>query len=104
MGRQLHGKKRIEIVVEGALLEPVLDEIDEAGATGYTVLPALTGRGRDGLWEAGGLSQAFTRVLVIVIAAPGIAARLIDALDHILVDYTAIVTVSDVEVLRDDHF
>lgn len=104
MGLELYAKKRVEIVVEGALMEAVLDVVDEAGATGYTVLPALSGRGNTGLWEAGGLSQAFTRVLVVVIANAETATRLIGALDHILDDYTAIVTVCDVEVLRDDHF
>ena len=46
-----HPKKRVEIMIEAPALARVTDALDRAEATGYTVLPALAGRGNGGNWQ-----------------------------------------------------
>jgi hypothetical protein len=99
-----HPKKRLEFVVAASLQRSLIDLIDEAGAPGYTVLPVLGGRGRDGTWESGHSSQAFSMVAVVVVCDSLVADRLAEAVQPMLDDFNAIVTISDVGVLREEHF
>lgn len=101
---RLHPKKRVEIVVEAARAPAVIEAIDEAGAKGYTVVPNVSGRGNKGVRDEAHLSDVFKNVLIIVVAAEAIAARVVERTQALLEDYAGIVVVSDVEVVRDEHF
>ena len=100
----LHAKKKVEIIVEASLLEDALALIERLGARGYTVVPARAGRGVDGVWETGNISGAFQMVMVIVIADAAVAERIVEQAFTLLERYTAIVYVSDVEVVRGAQF
>lgn len=102
--RPTHAKKRVEIIVEASLMRPAIDLIDRVGATGWTVFDGLAGRGNDGRWDRGPGSDAFRRVMIVVICAPDLADRLVDEAFALLNRYSAIVTVSDVAVVRGDRF
>ena len=99
-----HPKKKVEIIVERPLLRAVLDLVDGLGATGYTVLPTEIGRGRSGTWKADDISGASDRVMVVVITSEELADRIITGAYELLESYTAIVLLSDVAVVRHDHF
>ena len=101
---QTHGKKKLEIIVESALVGRVLSLIEQHGAKGYTVLPGRAGAGHAGTWKEGQISSAFNMEMVLVIADAGVAEPLLEAAHELLRDYTAIILVSDVEVIRADHF
>jgi nitrogen regulatory protein PII len=51
MSIETHPKKRVEIMIEAPALTRVTDALDHAQATGYTVMPALAGRGNGGGWQ-----------------------------------------------------
>ena len=51
----MHPKKRIEVIIEAPLVERLLAVLDAQQVSGYTVLPALGGRGRGGRWRRDGL-------------------------------------------------
>lgn len=97
-------KKRVEIIVERSLLNTLVEVIDDAGATGYTVFPCLAGRGEHGPWQSGDLSPAFDRVYILVITNELVAQALLANLREYLTRYSAVVTVSDSRVIRGDRF
>ena len=99
-----HAKKKVEVIVERPLLRDVIEVIDELGATGYTVLPTVAGRGQDGPWRADDVSSAFDRVMIVVITGEDVAERIVERAYHLLQDYNAIVILSDVAVVRGDRF
>ena len=99
-----HPKKRVDIVVEATLLDRTLGVIDRCGASGYTVLPCLSGRGREGTWRADDPSAAFGRVWIMVVVDATIAERLVEESYEALERYSAVVTVTDVEVVRGSRF
>jgi PII-like signaling protein len=99
-----HPKKRLEFVLDASLQRSLIELIDKAGAPGYTVLPVQAGRGRDGTWTAGHTSNAFSMVSVLVICDADAAERLAEEVLPKLEDFSAIVTITDVQVLREKHF
>lgn len=99
-----HARKKVEIIVERPLLAELLDLLDEEGAAGYTVVPAIAGKGLAGRWRADDISGALDRVMVVVITNEAVAEALVARAFDLLKDYTAIVYVSDVAVVRGDRF
>jgi nitrogen regulatory protein PII len=100
----MHPRKRIEIVVEAVRAEAVTGLLDRLGATGWTVLPVLAGRGRQGIRRAGDPGGVDDNVVVVCIASAEVTGRVVAAQAELLGARPAIVTVSDCLVLRADHF
>jgi nitrogen regulatory protein PII len=102
---QLHKKKRIEIIIERPILRRMTDALDTSGVRGYTILPAHGGSGQDGAWERDGLvSAAGAMVAIICILDATNLEPVLDAIYAVVERQIGIVSVSDVEVIRSDHF
>jgi len=101
---QLHPKKRIEIVVEASCAPKILEMIEATGAKGYTLLHEVSGKGHRGVRNDSHLTDVFRNVLIIVVAAESTALEIVSKSQPLLENYAGIVTVSDVEVVRNEHF
>ncbi len=101
----MHPKKRVEIVVEAPALHRLTDALDRAGVTGYTIVPALAGRGRGGSWSGEGLAgDAGRMVIVVSIVDAARADAVVSGVYAVLARQIGVVSVSDVAVIRADHF
>lgn len=100
---QTYPRKKIELIVENAYLPAMLTMIDASGATGYTVIRDILGRGRHGERGREALGEN-GNALVMVITTGVIAETILAGSQRILGDGFGIVTLSDVQVLRPDHF
>lgn len=100
----MHARKRIEIVMEAVRAEEVTDWLDELGASGWTVLPVTAGRGRQGLRRGGVPGGIFDNVVILCIVSAEVAARIVERKEELLGARPAIVTISDCQVLRGEHF
>jgi nitrogen regulatory protein PII len=94
--RFLSKMKRVEIVVEAQQIDRLV-RIVEKHATGYTLVPGVTGFGEHGLREQGMV------VLVTVVTEEHLDAILAAILPS-LNERANILLVSDVMVLRPEHF
>lgn len=101
---ELHAIKKLEIIVEAPLVERVLRILRRDGASGYTVLRCLAGSGHHGAWQQGDLSEALDKRLIVLIADAPTAQTIVDDLHDLVVRYSAILYLSDVQVLRPEHF
>lgn len=104
MALTLHPRKRIEFVVEKAIAPALIALIERQGATGYTVIPHVTGKGRHGPRGASDVLSVYAMEMIIVVAGAEVANAIVEAAQPLLADFTAIVTVGDVGVVRGDHF
>ncbi len=98
-------KKRLEIIVEAPALNRVLNALDQADVSGYTVLPALAGKGSKGPWQREGLvSAAGKMVMIVCILDEELAGKALDSVFDLITHRIGIVTISNVEVVRDKRF
>ena len=100
-----HQKKRIEIIIEALLAEEATQIIDRSGAMGYSILPLIGGKGLSGSWSSDGqVSQAQSKVAIICIIDARKADDLLTTLFPIVSRQMGIISVSDVSVIRSEHF
>ncbi|WP_431282056.1 P-II family nitrogen regulator [Humitalea sp. 24SJ18S-53] len=99
-----HPRKRIEIVVEQVQAETVTELLERLGATGWTMLPVMAGRGRQGLRQGGVPGGVLDNVMIVAIVSAEVAIRVADARDELLDARPAIISISDCAVLRAEHF
>ncbi len=97
-------RKRIEIIVEAVQAEAVTDMLDRLGAKGWTMLPVIRGRGRQGLRQSGDLSGVLDNVLILCITSEAVAEAVLAARDELLGARPAIVSITDCAVLRAERF
>jgi PII-like signaling protein len=100
-----HPKKRIDIMVEVPLIQKVINLLDQQAVGGYTVLPVLAGRGQDGAWHRdGAVGRAGALVMIFCILDEARVDEVLGPLFALVTRQIGIVTVSDVQVIRPDHF
>ena len=66
----MHARKKIEIIVEAVRAEAVTLLLDRMGATGWTILPVLAGRGHQGIRRAGDPGGVDDNVLCCALPRP----------------------------------
>ncbi|MEM8657632.1 MAG: transcriptional regulator [Pseudomonadota bacterium] len=102
---ETHDAKRVEIIIEAPMERRLKNALEEAGVTGYTVLPVLGGSGRSGRWSREGqVSSAGGMVAVICILREDRVQALLDASLKVLERHIGVVSVSDCQVLRAERF
>lgn len=98
-------KKRIDLIVEEPILPKVLDILDRHNVSGYTVFPALAGKGRGGRWSREGLVGTADQMLNIVcVTSEERIEPILNDLYKLVARQIGIITVSDVAVIRGEHF
>jgi len=88
--------KRLELVVEKTAL-PGVTRLVEKHATGYTIVPQVTGFGEHG-------ARADDIVLMVVVTTGDHVEQIVDAVMPLLNSRSGIALVSDVAVRRAEHF
>ncbi|MEQ8443342.1 MAG: DUF190 domain-containing protein [Alphaproteobacteria bacterium] len=98
-------KKRLSIIIEAPFMNRLLEILDDREVPGYTVLPALAGRGASGAWRRDSLSSDAGRMVqVLVVLDADKVPSVLEAVHAVLERQMGIVSLSDVEVLRPDYF
>ncbi len=98
-------KKRLEIVIEHPARKGLCAILNAQKVTGYSVLPVISGSGQHGPWEeAGQVTSAEGMVMVICIVDPAQAERVLAAVYEFVLPRKAILTLSDVQVVRGERF
>ena len=101
----MHTRLRIELIIERMAYKRACRLLEDAGMTGYTVLPALAGYGNGNKWTRDtDISASSDMVVVISIGdEPRVRASL-EQLEDLLGDHIGVVSTSSVEVLRPGRF
>ncbi|WP_209426254.1 transcriptional regulator [Pararhodobacter sp. SW119] len=102
---QMHDARRVEVIIEGVMEKQVTRALEEAGVTGFTILPVLGGSGRSGRWtREGTVGRGTGMIAVICLIAPDRLDALLEALFPVLNDHIGVVSVTDTHILRAERF
>ncbi len=102
---QTFAKKRLDIVIEVPMLRRLLDLMDQLQVSGYTVIPAIAGRGKDGTWHREAtVGDAGRMVVVQCILDEARIEAILKPVFQLVSTQIGIVSICDVEVVRPEHF
>lgn len=102
---KMHEAKRVEIIIEAVMEGRLTNALNEAGVTGYTILPVSGGSGRSGQWSREGqVGRAGGMVAVICLIHPDRLDALLESAFSVVERHIGVVSVSDTYVLRAERF
>jgi nitrogen regulatory protein PII len=101
---EMHDAKRVSIVIEAPLEGRLTKALDEAGVTGYTIMPVTGGSGRSGKWTRDGQLGRSGMVNVICLIKPERLDSLLEAAFAVVEPHIGVVSVTDAQVLRAERF
>ncbi|MEM1086261.1 MAG: DUF190 domain-containing protein [Pseudomonadota bacterium] len=101
----MHTKRRIELIIEKMAWKRAGRVLEAAGLTGYTVTPAIAGYGGQKHWDRNtDISASNDMVVLISIGSADRVEKALSDIENILGSHIGVVSVSDVQVLRDELF
>jgi hypothetical protein len=102
---QTFPKKQLTVICERPILTRLRRVLDAEKVTGYTIFPAIAGRGSQGAWEGEGLvGDTGQMVQILCILDGDVCDRVLDHVFGLVGSQIGIVTVQDVQVVRPTHF
>ncbi len=102
---ETHKAKRVAVIIEAVMQSRLTDAMEDAGVTGYSVLPVLGGSGRSGAWSREGqVGRGQGMVQVVCIIAADKLDDLLTKAFPVVEKHIGVVAVSDCEVLRAERF
>ncbi|MGE3151149.1 MAG: P-II family nitrogen regulator [Nitrospiraceae bacterium] len=101
----LHPMKEIRIVVQGDQLKFVTDLLDRTGATGYTIINNVSGKGHHGFHEGHLLfNDTSSQVIVFTVVPEEKVEPILAGLGPLFNRHSGAMFVTDVAVSRRDRF
>ncbi|MDP1768029.1 MAG: P-II family nitrogen regulator [Nitrospirota bacterium] len=101
----LHPMKEIKIVVEGEQVKFVTDMLDRVGATGYTIINNVSGKGHHGFHEGHLLfNDTSSQVIVFTVVPEERVEPILAGLGPLFNKHSGAMFVTDVAVSRRDRF
>ncbi|MEP6600215.1 MAG: P-II family nitrogen regulator [Nitrospirota bacterium] len=105
IGLTLHPMKEIKIVVQGEQLKFITDLLDGIGATGYTIIHNVSGKGHHGFHEGHLLfNDTSSQVIVFTVVPEDKVEPILAGLGPLFNKHSGAMFVSDVAVSRREHF
>lgn len=102
---QTSSKKRLEIVIEAPMLDRLTRKLDQLKLSGYTVMPAMSGRGQNGTWSRKGeISESQRMFVLFAVMDEKVLQKVLDEVYALVSSQIGIVSISDVQVIRAEHF
>lgn len=101
----MYEKRRLELIIENMALPRACNVLEQAGLTGYTVVPAIAGYGSGFRWKGeDDLSDTRETAVVIAIGDEARVERALREIHSLLEAHIGVVSVSTVHVLRSERF
>lgn len=102
---KLYDMKKVEIIVKGEHLDFVVDLLERAGVSGYTIVHNLSGKGSHGFHEGHLLfNEEDTLVMVISVMPEEKVEAVVEGITPFLNKHSGVVFVSEVKVSRLEKF
>jgi nitrogen regulatory protein PII len=101
---QTHKRRKLELIVEAAILKRTEAILAECGVHVFTVLDGREGRGLAGRWNDENVADALEQRLIIAVATHEAAEKVVARMADLFLRYPGVIYMSDVDVLRAERF
>jgi len=102
---KLYELQKVEIIVKGEHLNVVIDLLENAGVSGYTIIHNLSGKGAHGFHEGHLLfNEEDTLVMVISVMPGDKVSAILEGITPLLSKHSGVVFISEVKVSRLEKF
>ncbi|MCK9279550.1 MAG: hypothetical protein M0P71_02920 [Melioribacteraceae bacterium] len=91
--------KKLEIVIENIELDNLCRILDKANASGYTIIPEVTGKGTLGKKIAFGLSDIIKYAMIIIIESDEKTKEILERIKPLMKTYSGIAFISETEII-----
>lgn len=95
--------KKVEIVIEAIMLDEVISIIDQAGGSGYTIFPSVSGQGHRGYRTGLGFTDAFNHAMIFTLTDGAAALKISQEVKKLIQSYAGVVIISDADVVWPDY-
>jgi nitrogen regulatory protein PII len=104
-GLTLHPMKEIKIIVQGEHRSFVTELLDKVGASGYTIIGNISGKGHHGVHEAHFMfSEMESQIMVLTVVPAEKVEPLLAGLRPLFEKHSGVMFVLDVAVTRRERF
>jgi nitrogen regulatory protein PII len=101
---QTHRRRKLEIIVESAILKRTEAILTECGVHVFTVLDGSEGRGLAGRWEDENVADALEQRMIVAVTTTEADEKVFARMAEIFARYPGVIYASDVDVLRAERF
>jgi nitrogen regulatory protein PII len=101
---QKHTRKKLEIIIESAILKRTEAILSECGVHVFTVFDGREGRGLAGRWDDENVADALEQRLIIAVTTAEAADKVFEKMAAVFQRYPGVIYASDVEVMRVERF
>ncbi|MEJ5339616.1 MAG: P-II family nitrogen regulator [Aquificaceae bacterium] len=88
--------KKVEVVIDSIYLSRVLDVLEKAGVSGYTVIKDALGKGERGIMAGDELTDVFKNSYVFTVCSEEVAQKIAESLRPLLKKVGGACLISDV--------
>jgi len=92
--------KKVEIVAASVEVRHILEMLEQAGASGYTIVRDAEGSGDRGKRLGDEVTGVFTNTYIMTVCTPELAATIAERVQPMLVRYGGICLLSDATYVR----
>ncbi|MBM4120929.1 MAG: P-II family nitrogen regulator [Nitrospira sp.] len=101
----LHSMKEIRVIVSGEQRSFVTELLDRVGASGYTIIGNVSGKGHHGVHEAHFMfSDMESQIMIMAVLPAERVEPLLAGLKPLFEKHSGVMFVSDVSVTRRERF
>lgn len=101
---QTHTRKKLELIVEAAILKRTEQILVECGVHVFTVIDGREGRGLAGRWDDANVADALSQRMIVAVTTAEAAEKVFARMAELFQRYPGVIYASDVEVLRAERF
>lgn len=91
----MQAAKKIEIICDSVEVKNVIEILEAAGMTGYTIIPDVIGKGERGMRRGDDITGVFKNSMIITVCDAALIPTLVEAIRPVLKRFGGVCLVSD---------
>ncbi|MBM4264906.1 MAG: transcriptional regulator [Deltaproteobacteria bacterium] len=93
----MEAAKKVEIICDSVEVKNVIEILEKAGVTGYTIIPDVIGKGERGMRRGDDVTGVFNNSMIITACNPALIPQIVDTIRPVLKRIGGVCLISDTQ-------